>query len=230
MQWCCHLAAAGALLALFAQQAPQPPSAPHCRKDRPVDEYIAEIRKAKKQRNKNPLPSVSDVCIFGWCKGKVEPTHPEKVPSPPPQAPKADGTADSSSREGVEETAVYDPIAAAEGVEVGDYYFTDKKYRAALSRYQEALESKPDDPAIFLRLGRTFEKLDEPVRAFENYDASLAADPAGPSSEEARKGAERLRPEVEKRGEDPAAITARNRARIVPRCPPATPAPSQAPR
>ena len=228
MQWSSHLAAAGFLLALLAQQPAQPPSAPRCRKDRTVDEYIAEIRKAKKQRNKNPLPT--DVCIGGWCKGKVEPTHPEKMPPPTPQAPKADGTTESSSREGVEETAIYDPIAAAENVEVGDYYFSERKYRAALSRYQEALAAKPDDPAILLRLARTFEKLDEPARAFENYDASLVADAAGPSAEEARKGAEGMRPEAEKSGEDPAAIAARNRAHIVPRCPPATPGPPPTPR
>ena len=88
MQWPFNLAVAGIFLAVLAQQPPQNPStpapepqakpAPPCRKDRTVDEYIAEIRKSKKQRNKNPLPSLSDVCIFGWCKGKVEPTQDRK--------------------------------------------------------------------------------------------------------------------------------------------------------
>jgi tetratricopeptide (TPR) repeat protein len=117
-------------------------------------------------------------------------------------------------------------MAAAQSVEVGDYYFSEKNYRAALSRYQEALESKPDDSAIYVRLGRVLEKLGEATRAFESYDASLAADPAGPSTEEARQSAERLRPEVEKRGDDPGAISARNRARIAPRCRTETQAPS----
>jgi tetratricopeptide (TPR) repeat protein len=116
-------------------------------------------------------------------------------------------------------------MVAAQSVEVGDYYFSQKNYRAALSRYQEALESKPDDAAIYLRLGRAFDKLGEATRAFESYDASLAADPAGPTAEEARKSEERLRPEVEKRGDDPGVISARNRAHIVPRCRAATPAP-----
>jgi tetratricopeptide (TPR) repeat protein len=117
-------------------------------------------------------------------------------------------------------------MAAAQSVDVGDYYFGEKNFRAALSRYQEALESKPDDPAIYLRLGRAFEKLGETTRAFEEYDASVVADPAAPSAQEARKSAEGLRPEVEKRGDDPAAITARNRSSILPACPagPAAPA------
>jgi tetratricopeptide (TPR) repeat protein len=125
-----------------------------------------------------------------------------------------------------ETPAAYDPILAAQSVEVGDYYFSQRNYHAALSRYQEALESKPDDAAIYLRLGRAFENLSEATRAFESYDASLAADPAGPSAGEARKSAERLRPEVEKRGDDPGVISARNRGRIVPRCRTETAAPS----
>ncbi|MGH9668717.1 MAG: hypothetical protein ACRD3A_01210, partial [Terriglobales bacterium] len=84
--------------------------------------------------------------------------------------------------------------------------------------------------AIYLRLGRALEKLDEPARAFENYDASLTAGAAGASADEARKGLERLRPELEKRGEDPGAISARNRARIVPLCRAEAPASQKPPR
>ena len=234
------LIATAASLAFPAGSSPQTSSAPvapaqassaqPCREERSVDEYLAEINKAKKQRNKNPLPS--SVCIAGWCKGSgAGKPDPRQAPtSHPPQAsaPSPSGES-SSSKEGAEPAPAQDPFAAAQSVEVGDYYFSDKKYRAALSRYQEALESKPDDAAIFLRLGRTFDQLSEPTRAFENYDAGLAADPAGPAAQEARKAVERLRPELEKRGGDSQAISERNRARIVPRCrtvPPASPAPS----
>jgi tetratricopeptide (TPR) repeat protein len=227
------LALGAAFLAALAQPPPQDPSAsatetrakspPPCRNDRPLEEYLAELKKAKKQRNKNPLPT--GACIGRLCLGKAEMPQPEKSPPPPPPQSKSDsGGSESSSRENVEAAAQNelpdrDPLAVAQSVEVGDYYFSAKNYRAALSRYQEALESKPDDPAIYLRLGRAFDKLGEATRAFESYDASLVADPAAPSAEEARKGAVRLRPELEKRGDDPAAITARNRSRIVPVCP-----------
>jgi len=195
-----------------------------------VDEYIAELNKAKKQRNKNPLPN--SICIGGWCKGSGE-KRPDPRPAPtshPPQSEGGSQAAESSSREPAEPVAAYDPFQAAQGVEVGDYYFSQKNYRAALSRYQEALESKPDDAAIYLRLGRALDNLSEAARAFESYDAALVADPAGPAAEEAGKGVERLRPELEKRGDDPGAIAARNRARIVPRCRSEAPAPSTPPR
>ena len=232
-----HLALAGMLLALAAPLAAQnPPPAEvqakptqHCRNDRPVEDYIAEMNKAKKQRNKNPLPN--SACILGWCKGSSE-RKPEtrQTPAPPPQPSPESTTESSSSKQEAEPAATHDPYQAAQDVEVGDYYFSEKKYRAALSRYQDALEAKPDDAAIYLRLGRTFEKLDEPARAYENYDASLVADPAGPSREEAGKSTERLRPEVEKGGGAPAAISARNRARITPRCRAESPAPPAPPR
>lgn len=247
MRWLLHLAAFGVFLPLLAQQPRQSSTTPAaetktksqqpCRSDRPVDEYIAELKKSKKQRNKNPLPT--GVCLGNWCKGGVEMPTPEKFPPPSPRQPEPNpdtaATGESSSHGGKEATAqdegpASDPMAAAQGVEVGDYYFGEKNYRAALSRYQEALAAKPNDEAIYLRLGRTFEKLGEPTHAFEDYDASLVADPAGPTAEEARKGAERLRPEVEKRGDDPGAISERNRAHIVPRCPkpaPASPNPSR---
>ncbi len=235
MRWFLTLAATVPLLALQAQPSPQTPSAPavrpqpgpeqSCRDEGSVDEYLAEMNKAKKQRNKNPLPN--SVCLGGWCKGSgAGKPDPRQLPtSHPPQTTGGEKTGESSSQEATEQAAVYDPIAAAQSVEVGDYYFSEKKYRAALSRYQEALKSKPDDAAIYLRLGRAFDKLDEATRALESYDASLVADPAGPSADEARKSAERLRPEVEKRGDDPGAISARNRARVVPRCRTGTAAP-----
>jgi len=191
------------------------------------------MNKAKKHRNKNPLPN--SVCIGGWCKasGAGKPDPRQLPTSHPPQTTGGGKTGESSSKEDAEAVPASDPIAAAQSVEVGDYYYGEKKYRAALSRYQEALESKPDDAAIYIRLGRAFNKLGEATRAFENYDASLAADPAGPFAEEARQAVERLRPDLEKRGDHPQAISERNRARIVPRCrteAPASPAPSSPPR
>jgi tetratricopeptide (TPR) repeat protein len=231
MRWSLSLLVAAPLLGLLAQTSPQTsatPAAPQpanasqpCREDRSVDEYIAELNKAKKQRNKNPLPN--SLCIGGWCKGSSA-GKPEARPAPPP--PPSTGetrSSESSSKQAAEPAATYDPFQAAQSVEVGDYYFSQKKYRAALSRYQEAFESKPDDPAILLRLARAFEELDEPTRAFESYDAALVAGPAAPSAGEAGKSAERLRPEVKKRGDDPDAISARNRARIVPQCRTAAP-------
>jgi len=162
--------------AVFAQSAPSP-----CPAGRPVDEIIAEIHKQqskKNSRNKNPLPT--EVCIFGWCPklGRTPPTVPG--PSPRTETPAANSsnqtTSDrvSSSRTAQDECldAMDRAVDAAHNVEVGDYYFEQLKYKAAQLRYQDAIDEKPDDAAIHVRLGRAFEKLNDVPQAMEHYKSA----------------------------------------------------------
>jgi tetratricopeptide (TPR) repeat protein len=172
--------------------------------EHPVDDYIAEINKEKskrKTRNKNPLPT--NICIFGWCRStptrEPRPRAPETQPAPKTQ-PQEPGV---SSSEQTQVTGVvpseagcpefeHDPIEAAQNTDVGDFYFEKKNYRAALSRYQEALEQKPGDPAIHLRLGRAYEELEQREQAREHFQ--LAADAReGPWTAEAKAALERMR-------------------------------------
>jgi tetratricopeptide (TPR) repeat protein len=83
-------------------------------------------------------------------------------------------------------------LLAAHDVEVGDEYFADKNYSAALLRYKEADEDKPGDIAVHVRLGRAFEKLGKIPEAIEQYKA--AQDREGPAkwSDEARAAVLRL--------------------------------------
>ena len=70
-------------------------------------------------------------------------------------------------------------LEAAHNVDVGDYYLGQGNYKAALLRYKDAVEGKPDDVAIYVRLGRVLEKLDQVPEAIEEYQAALKA--VGPS-------------------------------------------------
>lgn len=79
-------------------------------------------------------------------------------------------------------------------VDVGDFYFSDKKYRAALSRFQDADTRKPNDAAIQLRLARTLEKLDQRDEALTHYRAVAASGWEGPGVDEARAAVARLTP------------------------------------
>lgn len=211
-----------------AQQGqPSVPAPPVPCKDRSVDEYIVEIH--KHTRNKNPLPS--DVCIFAWCPhpegskpGPSDGSKPQPPQGAPEQAPKTPA-GESSSQPGnagasaeLRGTSLYNPIEAARNVEAGDYYFGRENYRAALSRFQEALQDKPDDAAIQLRLGRTCEKLNLGEEAYEHYDAALILAPQEPSAQPAKAGLDRLGPPLEKLGTDLAAIRARNAAAIAASC------------
>ena len=94
---------------------------------------------------------------------------------------------------GVAEFHPWDPHKAAKDVEVGDFYFKRKNYRAAEDRYREALLYKDNDALATFRLGECLEKLGQPGAARDNYESYLKILPHGPFAEEARKSVERLK-------------------------------------
>jgi tetratricopeptide (TPR) repeat protein len=94
---------------------------------------------------------------------------------------------------GVEEFRVWNPHKAEKDVEVGDFYFKRKNYRAALDRYREALYYKYDDAVAMFRLGVCQEKVGEGEEARKAYQSYLKILPQGPFAAEARHGLERLK-------------------------------------
>ena len=105
--------------------------------------------------------------------------------------PEADTGEDTSGD--VQELHPYDPHRALKDIEVGDFYFKKKNYRAALDRYREALYYKPNDALSNFRMAQAFEKLNQPDDAIEHYEAYLKVLPNGPLSQEARKALEKLK-------------------------------------
>lgn len=83
-------------------------------------------------------------------------------------------------------------LQAAHDVEVGDYYFEQKNYRAALMRYQTASEQKTGDAAIHVRLGRVFEKLKDIPQAAAHYRTATTLAPSADWSREAQSALARL--------------------------------------
>lgn len=83
-------------------------------------------------------------------------------------------------------------LEAAHDVDVGDYYFSAKNYNGALMRYKDAVEDKPRDAAIHVRLGQAFEKLGKIPEAIQEYKAGQEL--AGPEkwSDEAKAALVRL--------------------------------------
>ena len=86
----------------------------------------------------------------------------------------------------------WDPHKALKDVEVGDYYFKRKNYRAALDRYKEALYYKENDAVATFRLAQCQEKMGHPEEALGSYEAYLKILPHGPFAEEAQKSITRL--------------------------------------
>jgi tetratricopeptide (TPR) repeat protein len=86
----------------------------------------------------------------------------------------------------------FDPHKAQKDVEVGDYYFKRENYRAAASRYQEALLYKPKDAVATFKLAQSLEKLKQYDDARDNYSAFLKILPKGKDADEARQALERM--------------------------------------
>ena len=108
--------------------------------------------------------------------------------SPPPD----DMTHEGADVTGVTEFHSYDPHKAAKNVEVGDFYFKRGNYKAAESRYAEALDWKPNDAVATFRLAQSEEKLGKKEDALKNYQAYLKILPSGEFADEAKSAIERL--------------------------------------
>jgi tetratricopeptide (TPR) repeat protein len=101
--------------------------------------------------------------------------------------------ADADASGGITEFHTWDPHKAAKSVEVGDFYFKRKNYRAAEDRYREALRYKDNDAIATIRLAVSMEKLGELDDARAEYESYLRILPHGPQAGEAQKAIERLK-------------------------------------
>ena len=119
--------------------------------------------------------------------------------SPPPDDARTHPDSGSAIMDGesndnpdVQEMHPWDPHRAAKNSEVGEFYFKKKNYRAALARYQEALEYKPNDAEANFRMAECYEKLNDPDQAAKHYQEYLKILPQGLLAPEARKELEKL--------------------------------------
>jgi len=93
----------------------------------------------------------------------------------------------------VQEFKAWDPHKAAKDIEVGDFYYKRKNYRAAGDRYKEALVYKPNDAIATFKLGECQEKTGNPQEAVTYYQAYLKILPHGPLAADAQKALDRLK-------------------------------------
>ena len=121
--------------------------------------------------------------------------------SPPRDDSKTHPFSDSAVSEAggdVQEFHPWDPHRAAKDVEVGDFYFKRKNYRAAEARYREALIYKSNDAMATFGLAQCLDKLGKTDEAREKYEKYLKILPQGPRAQDARKALDRLKNEQPK--------------------------------
>jgi tetratricopeptide (TPR) repeat protein len=93
---------------------------------------------------------------------------------------------------GVQEFHPWNPMKALKNIEVGDFYFKRKNYKAALERYKEALYYKDGDALASFRLAVCQEKLGDKADARKYYEQYLKILPEGPLAKDAHASLDRL--------------------------------------
>ena len=86
----------------------------------------------------------------------------------------------------------WNPYKAQKDVDIGDYYFKRKNYKAALDRYKEALYYKDNDAIATYRLAVCEAKLGDKAEARKNFEQYLKILPEGPLAKDARSAMEKL--------------------------------------
>lgn len=112
---------------------------------------------------------------------------------PKSSAAVANAEAEALAPGGISEVHTWDPHKAAKSVEVGDFYFKRRNYRAAEERYREALRYKDNDAVATIRLAVCLEKLGILDGARAEYESYLKILPHGPQAVEAQKAIDRLK-------------------------------------
>ena len=183
-----------------SSSAPGNSQTPESPASKPADPAAGDSA-ASQQRTPNFVPPRSDkVRADELSEGessskdtKIDLTPPADDEKAHPQSP--DVVKDATGGPGnpdVDEFHPWNPHKAAKDIEVGDFYFKRKNYRAAEDRYREALYYKENDAIATYRLAVCMEKLDEPDEALKEFESYLKILPHGPQAEDARKAIERL--------------------------------------
>jgi len=156
-----------------------------CLAQEPADKSADQQHEQSQERNREAGVSSSRDTRIDLSPPKDDSkTHPDSS-LPAEEAPDNGGD--------VQEFHPWNPHKATKDIEVGDFYFKKKNYRAALDRYREALEYKPNDALANFRLGQCLEKMNQPQEARLHYEEYLKILPHGPLSEKSQKAVDKLK-------------------------------------
>ncbi len=87
----------------------------------------------------------------------------------------------------------FNPLQSEKDVRVGDYYFKQHNYRAALGRYRDATQWNDGNSNAWLRLGEAAEKTKDTDVAKQAYAKYLALEPDAKNAAEIKKRLSKLK-------------------------------------
>ncbi|MGC2211516.1 MAG: tetratricopeptide repeat protein [Candidatus Korobacteraceae bacterium] len=192
--WALGLAVATALVWPMAAQQNSPPQTPPQsqsqdaagQSDGPMTE---NPRYQQSVPASNPLPR-SEAPPLSTNESSSEQT---RIDLSPPKADELAHPDEGNSADDVTGVHEWNPLRAMKDVEVGDFYYRAGNYKAALSRFREALQYKPRDAVATFKLAQTLEKSKQFEEARAEYEAYLEILKDGPSAGEAKKALARLK-------------------------------------
>jgi TolA-binding protein len=82
---------------------------------------------------------------------------------------------------------VLNPLESERNIKVGNQYWNKKKYRAALSRYQDATRYNPSSAEAFFKVGEAEQKLKNKDAAKAAFQKVIDLAPDSKLAEEAKK-------------------------------------------
>ena len=126
---------------------------------------------------------------------RIDTTPPKDDAKNHPNSSAAVADLDVSPKTGdsdIQEFHPWNPMKAAKDIQVGDFYFKRKNYKAALDRYKEALYYKDKDAIASFRLAVCQEKLGDKAEARKYFEQYLKILPEGPFAKDARASLEKL--------------------------------------
>jgi tetratricopeptide (TPR) repeat protein len=136
-----------------------------------------------------------------------DPNESSSRKTPPPNEASAPGSQESSSRKtpspdsdsepepkekSKDKSANYDPFPAVKDVEIGEFYLHKGDLDAAISRFEEAIQLRPNYAQPRLLLAQVYEKKGEKDQAVKYYKEYLQVFPHAPDAKKIEKKIEKL--------------------------------------
>ncbi|HEY2108852.1 MAG TPA: tetratricopeptide repeat protein [Candidatus Acidoferrales bacterium] len=98
----------------------------------------------------------------------------------------------SSDAEKAKAAATYNPLPAQQDIEVGTYYLHKGDIDAAIDRFLDAIQQRPNFAKPRLLLGKAYEKKHDNESAVKYYKEYLKVLPGAPDAKEVQKRIEKL--------------------------------------